>query len=55
MRAFTESIVKPCKARFEKAEGELEVIMTERESARGTARGKGNYDPAVEALRRVED
>jgi hypothetical protein len=34
MQSFIESVVKPCRARFEKDEGELEVIMTDR-SERG--------------------
>lgn len=37
MAAFVDSVVKPCRASFEKAEGELEVVMTAR-SHRGTPR-----------------
>jgi hypothetical protein len=46
MAAFVDSVVKPCRASFEKAEGELEVVMTAR-SHRGTPYRLARPQPSV--------
>ena len=34
MRSFVEKVVKPCRTSFEKSEGQMEVIMTDRSGKR---------------------